>query len=115
MFNWFCLFPHPLGDTLHRLAAVVVLAKGGESDVAFARRTESYARGAHHAGSVEHLFEELPAGGVARGLHPEIRCILAAVDTETEAMKLCPHVVGVLHIVGDGGLHSTTSVNKNRA
>ena len=82
-----------------------MLAKGSKSDVAFARWTEADTWSADYAGTIKHLFEEFPAWCIVWRLHPEIRCILAAVDTETEALKLCPHVVGVLHIVGDGGLH----------
>ena len=31
-----CLFPQPFGNSLHGFLAVLMLAEGGESDVAFA-------------------------------------------------------------------------------
>ena len=84
---------------------VLMLAEGGESDVAFARWTEADTWSTDYAGTIKHLFEEFPAGRVVWRLHPEIRCILAAIYSQAGFLEVCSHEVGILHIVVDGCLH----------
>ena len=82
-----CLFPQPFGYSLHGFLAVLMLAEGGESDVAFARWTEADTWSADYAGTIKHLFEEFPARCIVWRLHPEIRCILAAIYSQAEFLS----------------------------
>ena len=97
-----CLFSQPLGNSLHGFLAVLMLAEGGETDVAFARWTEADTWGADYAGTIKHLFEEFPAWRVVWSLYPDIWGILATINLQAELLELCSHEVGILHIVIDG-------------
>ena len=99
------LFSQPFGDSLHSLLAVFVLTEGGETDVAFARRTEADTWGADYACAIEHFLEELPAWCIVRSLHPEIWSIFATINFQTEFLKFFSHIASVLHIVVDGAVH----------
>ena len=100
-----CLFSQPLGNSLHGFFAVLMLAEGGETDVAFARWTEADTWGADYAGAIKHLFEEFPAWRVVWSLYPDIWGILATINFQSELLEFCSHEVGILHIVIDGCLY----------
>ena len=56
------LFSQPFGNSLHGFLAVLMLTEGGETDVAFARWTETDTWSADYAGTIKHLFEDFQLG-----------------------------------------------------
>ena len=79
-------------------------AEGREADVTLAAGAKADTGSAHHIGSVEQLFEELPRAAGARCPHPDVGGVLAAMALKAQSSEHAEHPLGVLHVVVDGGL-----------
>ena len=74
-------FLFQVADALEGLGGAVVVAKGGQAEIAFSTGPKAGARGAHHMGLGEQPVKEGPA--VHRGFEPYIGRVHAAVNLVT--------------------------------
>ena len=94
----------PSLDALQGFVCLFVAAERGETDIPLARGTEADTGGADDVGTVEQGLEELPGRHAVGAAHPDVGGILAAVALVTESTQRVEHLLGVLHVVVDGGL-----------
>ena len=80
-------------------------SEGGESDVALAGGSEADTWCTDNVGSVEQGLEELPGTHAVWTAHPDVGSILAAVALIAEGAQGVEHLLGVLHVIVDGGLN----------
>jgi len=95
----------PSLDALQRFFRLFVTAEGGKAHVALARGTETDAWRADDIGTIEQCLEELPGAHTVRTAHPHVGGILATVSLVAETFQNSEHLLGVQHVIVDGGLH----------
>ena len=91
----------PLFYSFHRFFCFLSRREAGESDRAFASRTESHAWRTNDICFVKKSLEEIPRACIIRNFHPNVGRIHSTLYLETHLGKRVPYYLGISHIVFD--------------
>ena len=106
------LFLTPFCDTVEGLSGLFMAAEGSKAHIPLATGAETDTWGTDDVGTIEQCLKELPGAHAVGCAHPDIWSVFAAITFVAKVTKGLQHLMGVLHIVVDSGLHLSLSLRR---